>query len=31
MADKRMGILQFILRVAVLLYIVIYVMIYKKG
>ena len=31
MADKKMGLLQFVLRVAVLLYIVIFVMMYKKG
>lgn len=31
MADKGMGMLQFILRLAILLYIVLFVMIYKKG
>lgn len=31
MADKKMGLLQLLLRVGVFLYIVLFVMIFKKG
>jgi hypothetical protein len=31
MADKRMGLLQLLLRLAIVLYILLFVMIWKKG